>query len=333
MALFLASEAVFFVLLILAFIYYHKNLFNQSSGSPPNAGRVLDPAKTGIYTVCLLASSVTIWWAGQSLKRGNQTMVRLGSSRPSCSARSSSSGRGSEYAHLIGENVTVSRNLFGSTFFTLTGFHGFHVFMGLVAITILFGLAIGGLVQGAALRRAGGGLALLALRRCRLDRHLHDDLPLGARMTTAQLLATAWDWEPSVLARLHRADRRLRRGDAPPPDRQAWSFFAGVVVLLFAQCSPLDALGDTYLFSAHMIQHLLLLLIVPPLLILGIPAWLAEQWLAVAPHRAGWSARSVNRRSRGYSASARCTSGISPRSTTRRSRMSASISSSISASS
>ncbi len=199
-ALFLASEAVFFVLLILAFVYYHKNLFNESTGSPPNPGRVLDPAKTGIYTACLLASSVTIWRAGRGLKRGNQAMVRaLACSRPSCSARSSCSGRGSEYARLIGENVTVSRNLFGSTFFTLTGFHGFHVFMGLVAITILLGLAVGGLVQGAALRRAGGGLALLALRRCRLGRHLLDDLSLGARMTTGHLLATAWDWEPSVL--------------------------------------------------------------------------------------------------------------------------------------
>ena len=54
----------------------------------------------------------------------------------------------------------------------------------------------------------------------------------------------------------------------------------GVAVLLVALVSPLDALGDTYLFSAHMIQHLLLLLVVPPLLILGIPAWLAERWLA-----------------------------------------------------
>lgn len=99
-------------------------------------------------------------------------------------------------------------------------------------------------------------------------------------MTTGRLLATAWDWEPSVLigctaliaAYVGATRRRL--------PRQMWYFFAGVAVLLFAQCSPLDALGDTYLFSAHMIQHLLLLLIVPPLLVLGIPPWLAERWLA-----------------------------------------------------
>jgi putative membrane protein len=45
-------------------------------------------------------------------------------------------------------------------------------------------------------------------------------------------------------------------------------------VLLFALVSPLDPLGDEYLFSAHMTQHLLLTLVVPPLLLLGTPDWL-----------------------------------------------------------
>ena len=104
--------------------------------------------KTGIYTICLLASSVTIWWAGHSLKRGNQTMVRLALLATVILGAIFLFGQGQEYARLLGENVTVSRNLFGSTFFTLTGFHGFHGFMGLVAITILFGLAIGGWFRG-----------------------------------------------------------------------------------------------------------------------------------------------------------------------------------------
>jgi len=143
-ALFLASEAVFFVLLILAFVYYHKNFFNASSGAPPNAGRVLDPVRTGIYTICLLASSATIWWAGHSLKRGNQRMMRLSLFATVVLGAVFLYGQGREYQRLIGENVTISRNLFGSTFFTLTGFHGLHVFMGLVAIAILFGLALAG---------------------------------------------------------------------------------------------------------------------------------------------------------------------------------------------
>jgi putative membrane protein len=99
-------------------------------------------------------------------------------------------------------------------------------------------------------------------------------------MTTAHLLATTWDWEPSVLLGCTALIAAYVAATRRHPSRRMWPFFAGVAVLLFAQCSPLDALGDTYLFSAHMIQHLLLLLIVPPLLVLGIPAWLAERWLA-----------------------------------------------------
>ncbi len=98
-------------------------------------------------------------------------------------------------------------------------------------------------------------------------------------MTTWRLLTTAWDGEPSVLIGCTALVAGYVAMTRRRPSRQAWYYFVGVVVLLFAQCSPLDTLGDTYLFSAHMIQHLLLLLIVPPLLILGLPAWLVEQWL------------------------------------------------------
>ena len=53
-------------------------------------------------------------------------------------------GQGREYAQLLREHVTISRNLFGTTFFTLTGFHGLHVLIGLVALAILLGLALAG---------------------------------------------------------------------------------------------------------------------------------------------------------------------------------------------
>jgi putative membrane protein len=99
-------------------------------------------------------------------------------------------------------------------------------------------------------------------------------------MTTWQAFRTTWDWEPSVLIGCTALIGAYIAATRRRPSRHAWFFFAGILVLLVAQCSPLDALGDTYLFSAHMIQHLLLLLIVPPLLILGIPARLAERWLA-----------------------------------------------------
>jgi len=47
-------------------------------------------------------------------------------------------------------------------------------------------------------------------------------------------------------------------------------YLCGVVLLLFSLISPLDALGDAYLFSAHMLQHIILILVAPPLLLLGL---------------------------------------------------------------
>jgi cytochrome c oxidase assembly factor CtaG len=67
-----------------------------------------------------------------------------------------------------------------------------------------------------------------------------------------------------------------RKYDLGPPagDRQVAAFLAAIVTLVVALVSPLDALGDRYLFSAHMTQHMLLAVVFPPLFLLGIPAWL-----------------------------------------------------------
>lgn len=51
-------------------------------------------------------------------------------------------------------------------------------------------------------------------------------------------------------------------------------FLTGTAIIFFALVSPLDELGDEYLFSAHMVQHLLLTIVGPPLLVLGTPGWL-----------------------------------------------------------
>src|SRR3712207_6858828 len=69
---------------------------------------------------------------------------------------------------------------------------------------------------------------------------------------------------------LSRSLRARRRRDRPPAWR-AVAFASGVAVLLLSLVSPLDTLAHEYLFSAHMAQHLLLTLVVPPLLLLGLP--------------------------------------------------------------
>lgn len=57
------------------------------------------------------------------------------------------------------------------------------------------------------------------------------------------------------------------------------AFYCGVVLALIALASPLDTIGDEYLFTAHMVQHLLLILGVAPLLLAGTPGWLLRDLL------------------------------------------------------
>ncbi len=70
-------------------------------------------------------------------------------------------------------------------------------------------------------------------------------------------------------------------GSAPNPERittgkQKASFIAGLVTLFVALGPPLDDWSDHYLLLAHMVQHLLLILLAAPLLLVGIPAWMLE---------------------------------------------------------
>ncbi len=131
----IASEASFFVILVFAYVFY-----NLVRGEGPTAAGVLDVKKTGAFTVCLLASSLTLAVAEKALERQDRRgaarwlgvtvllgVVFLG-------------GQASEYMGLWSNGVTISRNLFATTFFTLTGFHGLHVLAGLVTLGTLLAL-------------------------------------------------------------------------------------------------------------------------------------------------------------------------------------------------
>ena len=84
------------------------------------------------------------------------------------------------------------------------------------------------------------------------------------------LLIGGYLYAVGPLARRERWPERASR-------RQIVAFLSGAAVLVLALLSPLDALGDTYLFSAHMVQHLLIAIVAPPLLLLGVPAPLWER--------------------------------------------------------
>ncbi|HEV2469504.1 MAG TPA: cytochrome c oxidase assembly protein [Candidatus Sulfotelmatobacter sp.] len=98
-------------------------------------------------------------------------------------------------------------------------------------------------------------------------------------MTTRDLLLTTWDWEPSVIIGCGALLVLYFYFVRPRTLWRILCYCAGVIVLLLALISPIDTLSDHYLFSVHMIQHLLLILAVSPLLILGIPAEFAVRFL------------------------------------------------------
>ncbi len=90
-------------------------------------------------------------------------------------------------------------------------------------------------------------------------------------MNGIDLLTGGWDWEPSVVAGCAALAlgylALTRRGVSI---KTAY-FLGGVLLLLLDLVSPIDLLGDRYLFSAHIAQHFVLALVVPPLLVLGTP--------------------------------------------------------------
>ena len=57
------------------------------------------------------------------------------------------------------------------------------------------------------------------------------------------------------------------------------SFFSSLLVIFGSLNGPIHDLSDTYLFSAHMVQHLLLTMLMPPLMILGVPGWMLRPLL------------------------------------------------------
>lgn len=137
MGVFIASEAVFFAFLIAAYIYY-----SGAALRGPTASNSLHPARTMFFTLCLLASSGTLWMADRRLA-AQRAGFRLWLALTILLGAAFIAGQAQEYIGLIAKSITPERNLFGATFFTLTGFHGFHVICGLISLCALFALASG----------------------------------------------------------------------------------------------------------------------------------------------------------------------------------------------
>ena len=137
--LFILSEAFFFALLIIAYVYFHA-----FPGPGPTAATALNPMRTGIFSLALFSSSLTIWMASRASRRRDSRGFITWLSITIVLGTLFMFGQANEYYDLLASGVTISRNLFATTFFTLTGFHGLHVTIGIVALCISLGLARAG---------------------------------------------------------------------------------------------------------------------------------------------------------------------------------------------
>jgi heme/copper-type cytochrome/quinol oxidase subunit 3 len=137
--LFILSEANFFLALIIAYVFFH-----MQPAEGPSAANSLDPLRTLAFSICLFLSSASVHMAGRSFRLRNTGNVKLWLAVTVLLGGTFLLGQSLEYLGLFARGVTLSTNLFGTTFFTLTGFHGLHVLIGLIALAAILGIALGG---------------------------------------------------------------------------------------------------------------------------------------------------------------------------------------------
>ncbi len=129
MIFFISSEALIFANLIASYLYLE--IRNGSWQLPTDLTYPL------INTFILLGSSIPIRVAGAGIAAGNQRNLKLGLSLTILMGAAFLGGQVYEYSNLFGQHFTPQATIFGSSFFTLTGFHGLHVTIGLIFLIIV----------------------------------------------------------------------------------------------------------------------------------------------------------------------------------------------------
>ena len=178
MWIFLGSECLFFGSLIATHLI-NRNKADLLHGLPPSC--VLDIPITSVSTFVLLMSSVSMVLAVAAAERADMKQVRIWILATAVLGTIFLLFQVYEFQAFVNEGLTIGTNLFGSTFFTLTGFHGVHVTIGVIWLISPPG------DQLQTRRHAGGRAAerghcrsLLALRGYRLDSNLHRVYLVGA---------------------------------------------------------------------------------------------------------------------------------------------------------
>jgi cytochrome c oxidase subunit 3 len=137
MACLIIAESAIFSIFVVAYLFY---LGKSLTGPTPR-----EVLETPIFfTICLLSSSLTVHFAGRSLERNNRPAFLALWSLTIILGGLFLFGTAREWYRLIFEHgLTISTNLFGTTYYSLVGLHAFHVTAGLImlAIVLIFGFA------------------------------------------------------------------------------------------------------------------------------------------------------------------------------------------------
>jgi heme/copper-type cytochrome/quinol oxidase subunit 3 len=136
MWLFLASEVMFFAVLIAAYIL---NRFRY-----PEEHAILNIPLTSLNTFLLLTSSFTVVRSIAAIQRGDQTKFVRSLALTGLLGTIFLGVQMFEYSNLGHEGLTLSSGPFGTAFFTLTGFHGAHVLIGIIWTARVFWNALNG---------------------------------------------------------------------------------------------------------------------------------------------------------------------------------------------
>jgi heme/copper-type cytochrome/quinol oxidase subunit 3 len=139
MWLFLGSECLFFGSFIAAFL-----LYRDRSVTGPYAKDLYDIPFTSVSSFVLLMSSLSMVLALAAIQRGDIRGMRIWLLATSVLGMLFLGGQAFEFTEFYREGLTLHTNMFGTTFFVLTGFHGAHVTVGVLILMSLFSASFKG---------------------------------------------------------------------------------------------------------------------------------------------------------------------------------------------
>jgi cytochrome c oxidase subunit 3 len=139
MLLFIASEVMFFGGLFAA--YFNSRADHAAEWGPPGGHELEAWPLATILTIILITSSFTIQLGIGAIRRGDQAKLRMWVGITLVLGVLFLIGQLYDYSQL---GFGIGDGIFGTTFYTLTGYHGAHVFGGAVGMTILFARAMQG---------------------------------------------------------------------------------------------------------------------------------------------------------------------------------------------